>query len=170
MANHQNYFVLHTDPCVVYAKGPWHFPDAMRSPGPLGILAATNRPVTPALIDAAIEWGRSLPPQHQVEFLLPSGCDALRAAGFAATEHALTEDADLIFLAAVRRMFRAVGVEYDPAFDLFHLWRPGMQFWQEPELLLSGGNKNNRALLTVARQEEHVRRYGSTRFWEHPLP
>lgn len=170
MGTHQNYFVLHTDPCVVYAKGPWHFPQALRSARPVGILAATNRPVTPALLSEAIEWAKALPANHHVEFLLPSGIDELRSAGFTATQHTLAEGDDLIFLAAVRRAFHAVGIDYDPAFDLFHLWRPGMQFWQDPGLLLSGGNQNNQGLLKVARQEAHVRRYGATRFWERQLP
>lgn len=72
------------------------------------------------------------------------------------------------FVRALRLAYRAVGIPHDPTFDLFHLWRHQLLFWQSVDKVLVGGDRENRELLDVAKQEPRVRRlWGSSeRFWE----
>lgn len=78
-----------------------------------------------------------------------------------------------VFVDALRRAYQAVGITHDPAFDLPHLWRHQMTFWQPVNGVLSGGNQENRELLSVAQQEPHLRKMWcdtAGRFWENPCP
>lgn len=77
------------------------------------------------------------------------------------------------FVDACRRAYRAVGIEHDPAFDLFHLFRHQMLLWQPVDNVLQGGDDENRELLRVADEEPKTRKLWaaqSGRYWEHALP
>lgn len=76
------------------------------------------------------------------------------------------------FLQAVRRAYQFVGLNYDPAFDLYHTFRHQMTFWQPVSEVLQGGSQENRELLQIAKDEEKVRKRWSItvpRFWEKEL-
>lgn len=77
------------------------------------------------------------------------------------------------FVDACRRAYRSVGIQHDPAYDLFHLFRHQMTFWQPVENVLRGGNEENQELLKIADQEPRTRKLWaplSGRFWEQSLP
>ena len=77
------------------------------------------------------------------------------------------------FVDAVRCAYKAVGIDHDPAYDLFHMQTPYMSFWQPVENVLMGGSADNQALLAVADEEPKTRKLWTPlagRFWENALP
>lgn len=77
------------------------------------------------------------------------------------------------FIAALRRAYEAVGLEHDPAYDMYHMFQHQLLFWQPVDQVLKGGGEENRKLLNVVRHEPRIRKlWCSTegRYWEQPLP
>lgn len=107
-------------------------------------------------IDSAIQLGRVMPPQT-------IRADTLSTMGSIRGQ----------FLRVLRQVYRSLGLDYDPAYDLYHAFRHRMQLHQDIAYILTGGDRINQGIVDAVMEEPKMRKLWSplsNKFWEKPLP